>query len=339
MSATSRRVGIKEVAEAAGVSITTVSHALSGKGRLPVATRERVRAIASELGYVPDPVARSLASGSTGLVATVVSLPGIAPIPFVDIDYYVGLMNAATRTAIARGLALVVAPSTAGDDVWSRLPLEGVIVIDPARGDPTLGLLRGRGFPIVFVGRDPQGVAGDLVVENDRRAATLAVLDHLAEAGARRPAILTLGTFESFSEDCLSAHRGWCEARGIEPIVHLSSADSTATPTDYRAAAESFLGRDDRPDGVFCLYERQAVELLAVARRRGVRVPKDLRVVTVSEIGLAASTDPPLTTLDVNQDLLGARAMTLLADALAGRPTSSVLDVPTGLTVRASTRR
>ena len=62
-----RRIGIKDVALQAGVSITTVSHALSGKGRLTDETRERVRRIASDLGYTPHPVARSLASGRTGI--------------------------------------------------------------------------------------------------------------------------------------------------------------------------------------------------------------------------------------------------------------------------------
>jgi DNA-binding LacI/PurR family transcriptional regulator len=80
-------VGIKDVAKVAGVSITTVSHALSGKGRLPDRTRERVRAIAAELGYTPHPIARSLARGRTGLLATVVSVPGNAPLAFTEIDY------------------------------------------------------------------------------------------------------------------------------------------------------------------------------------------------------------------------------------------------------------
>ena len=106
------------------------------------------------------------------MIATVVSLPGNAPIAFTQIDYYVALMNGATRTAVGRGYALVVAPSTAGPETWGRLPLDGVIVIDPADGDPTLPMLRARGAPIVFVGRDPHGEPGDLVVENDRVAAT-----------------------------------------------------------------------------------------------------------------------------------------------------------------------
>src|SRR5215203_6033436 len=86
MSGAKRRVGIKDVAEAAGVSITTVSHALNGKGRLTQETRDRVRRVATDLGYTPHPVAQSLASGRTGMIATVVSLPGNAPIAFTQIE-------------------------------------------------------------------------------------------------------------------------------------------------------------------------------------------------------------------------------------------------------------
>jgi DNA-binding LacI/PurR family transcriptional regulator len=334
-----RRVGIKDVAEAAGVSITTVSHALSGKGRLTDETRERVRRIAADLGYTPHPVAQSLASGRTGMIATVVSLPGNAPIAFTQIDYYVALMNAATRTAVGRGYALVVAPSTAGPQTWSRLPLDGVIVIDPADGDPTLPMLRGRGAPIVFVGRDPHGDPGDLVVENDRSAATRSVLDHLVQAGARRVGVIALGTFETFSEDAVAAYRAWCAERGDEPFVHTVDADSTATPEEFRAGAAAFLTAEDRPDAVFCLYERQAVELLAAARDAGVDVPGELLVATIAEMGLAGSSSPGLTTLELNQDRLGEAAATVLVDVLEGRPAASVRDVPTSISVRASTSR
>jgi DNA-binding LacI/PurR family transcriptional regulator len=334
-----RRVGIKDVAEAAGVSITTVSHALSGKGRLTEETRIRVRDIAARLGYTPHPVAQSLASGRTGMIATVVSLPGNAPIAFTQIDYYVALMNGATRTAVGHGYALVVAPSTAGPETWSRLPLDGVIVIDPADGDPTLPMLRSRGAPIVFVGRDPNGQKDDLVVENDRAAATRSMLDHLTGAGAGRVALMGLRTFESFSEDAALAYRAWCDEHGAEPFVHTVDADSTATPEEFRAGAAAFLASGGRPDGVFCLYERQAVELLAVARDAGVDVPREMVVGTIAEMGLAASSHPGITTLELNQDRLGEVAASLLVDALEGRPVRSVRDVPTSISVRGSTMR
>ena len=334
-----RRVGIKDVAKAAGVSITTVSHALSGKGRLTDETRERVRRVADDLGYTPHPVAQSLASGRTGMIAVVVSLPGNAPIAFTQIDYYVALINAATRTAVGRGFALVVAPSTSGPATWGRLPLDGVIVIDPADGDPTLPVIRGRGVPIVFVGRDPNGGPDDLVVENDRAKATRSVLDHLADTGARKVALMGLRTFESFTEDALAAHAAWAAEHGAEAFVHTVDADSTATPAEFRAGALSLLTSDDRPDAVFCLYERQAVELLAAAREAGVDVPGQMLVATIAEMGLAASSHPGLTTLELNQDELGAAAASLLIDGLEGRPVASVRDVPTSITVRASTRR
>jgi LacI family transcriptional regulator len=121
--------------------------------------------------------------------------------------------------------------------------------------------------------------------------------------------------------------------------VHTVDADSTATPAEFRAGALSLLTSDDRPDAVFCLYERQAVELLAAARETGVDVPGQMLVATIAEMGLAASSHPGLTTLELKQDELGAAAASLLIDGLEGRPVVSVRDVPTSITVRASTRR
>ena len=100
--------------------------------------------------------------------------------------------------------------------------------------------------------------------------------------------------------------------------------------------AASFLDAPDRPAAVFCLYERLAIELLAEAHGRGLRVPDDLRIATISELGLAAATDPPLTTLDIEHEHLGEIAATLLCDLLDGLEVASVLDVPTELSVRAS---
>ena len=336
---TGRRVGIKDVAQAAGVSITTVSHALNGKGRLTQQTRDRVRRVATDLGYTPHPVAQSLASGRTGMIATVVSLPGNAPIAFTQIDYYVALVNAATRTAVGHGYALVVAPSTAGPDTWGRLPLDGVIVIDPADGDPTLPMLRKRGAPIVFVGRDPHGEPGDLVVENDRSGASRRMLDHLVDAGGRRVGLLGLRAFETFSEDALDAYHAWCVERGQEPSVHTIDADSTATPAEFRAGADAFLADDGHPDAVFCLYERQAVELVSAATDAGIDVPGELLVGTIAEMGLAASASPGITTLELHQSRLGEVATSLLVDVLEGRPATSVRDVSTSISVRGSTMR
>jgi DNA-binding LacI/PurR family transcriptional regulator len=191
---------------------------------------------------------------------------------------------------------------------------------------------------MVFIGRDRRGTADDIVVQNDRALATRAVLDHLRDAGAARPAILTLRTFESFTEDCLEAYRSWCADRGVVPRAHVASIDASAGEAAIRGVAETFLSSDDA-DAVFCIYERLGLDVLAAARARGIRVPEDLLVATISEVGAAAGADPPLTTLDVQQSRLGEIAAGLLCDALDGVAVASVLDVPTTLQVRRSTTR
>jgi len=334
-----RVVGIKDVAREAGVSITTVSHALSGKGRLPEETRVRVQQVAAALGYTPNAAARSLAGGKTGLLATYVSLPGDAPLAFTEIDYYVELIDAAVAAAVERGYALVVAPTTAGEETWARLPLDGVIVIDPAEGDPSLAAVRERGVSLVLIGRDLHGEPGDVVVENDRAAGTRSVLGHLVERGARRVGIASFATYESFTEDALAAYLAWCAERGQEPFVAMTEAASAADQEGLREASEAVLRAPDRPDAVFCLYERLGIELLRAADAHGVGVPDDLMVAAISEAGLAENAHPPLTTLEIKPAELGATAAGLLMDLVEGLPVSSVRDVPTRLVPRGSTAR
>ena len=81
---TGSSVGIKDVAREAGVSITTVSHALNGKGRIPENTRRRVRGIAERLGYEPNAIARSLAGGRTGVIAIAFSLVDTVPLALTE---------------------------------------------------------------------------------------------------------------------------------------------------------------------------------------------------------------------------------------------------------------
>ena len=124
------RVSIRDVAREAGVSVTTVSHALNGKGRLNPETRERVREVADRLGYRPNPAARSLVSGRTGLIAAVPSLPSGLNIEFSEFAFFSELIAAATGVAVGRDNALVVSPPAADWFVWDRVPLDGVIVIE-----------------------------------------------------------------------------------------------------------------------------------------------------------------------------------------------------------------
>lgn len=143
------RAGIRDVAAAAGVSITTVSDALNGKGRLPDATRRHVREVADRLGYRPSAAARTLRTGKSGLIGLTVTTYGDEPFTFTEFAYFAEMARAATSAALARGYALVILPATSRHDVWSNVALDGTVVIDPSDHDPVVSELVRQGLPVV----------------------------------------------------------------------------------------------------------------------------------------------------------------------------------------------
>jgi DNA-binding LacI/PurR family transcriptional regulator len=340
-----RHVGIRDVARAAGVSITTVSHALNEKGGVSEQTRRRVREVATQLGYRPDPRGRQLASGRTGLIALTVSMPDGVHAPVEEFAHNANLIDAATSTAIARGLALVIVP--AGEvSIWDRLPLDGLIVVDPVPDDPAIREL-GRGTPIVTIGKVPGGEVDTRVVDNDYAAGTAAVFDHLMSSGARRVGVLAPASGESYELDSLAAYRTWCEGRGFDPWVHAPEGIDWTSPDTWaalesvgRSVAADCLARPDVPDALYCLAESFAVGALAEATARGLRVPEDIMIASLADRGVAARSDPAITTLELFPRELGIAAAELLADLVeGGSRTDGPLVVPTSVIGRASTAR
>ena len=333
-----KRIGIKEVAAAAGVSITTVSHALNDKGRLPEETRERVRSVAAALGYRPSAPARSLAGGRTGILALTVSRVEALPFSLADFEYFAQLMNGASTTALEQGYALVLAPSAAGPDLLDGVPLDGAIVVDPVRGDRTLARLHERGVPVVTTGREPDGAEDAPWVDNDHIAGTRSILDHLAAAGARRVALITSPPVHSYTADSLDAYRAWCRARGTEPEV--ATVTGSLTEGEGYAAALDLLDRDDPPDGIYATLDRLALGALLAAEARGVDVPGELLVAGCTDSHASRGARPALTALSLDPEQIGVEAvetLIALAEGRDERPPHRY--VPTTIVPRASSSR
>jgi len=328
------RIGIREVAKAARVSITTVSLAINGKGRVSVETRARVLEAAERLGYQPDPSARSLKGGRSGVVALAFSYLKPLPYPLTDFDYFNRAIHGATEVALARDCGLVIGPPTPQTDVWSRLPLDGVVVFDPVLGDPVPGQLRKRGTPMVVVGRDPNGEFDDPNVDNDHAAGARMALDHLWECGARKIALLAYPLLDSFVATSEATYRTWCAERGIEPVVVLFPAMWDRAP---RAVAAELFASSDRPDAVYCLEDDIGLELLNAAADIGLRVPEDLKVVACTDREVFPGL--PLTTVELDPARTAREAMGLLLDIVEGKiEAASNIEIPLRLVPRESTR-
>lgn len=332
-----RRTGIRDVARATGLSITTVSHALSGKGKIASATRDRVLRAAEELGYRPDPVARGLVSGRTGILGLAVSHMTDKPWEGTYRPYYAAFSSGASMAAVERDYALVVVPGDPDSGLWARVPMDGLIIVDPVREDPLLADCARRGLTVVTDGRpiDP-GYEHVPTVESDLNRGMADVLGHLRDAGAGRVGLLSGPQPDAYTQDTEQLYREWCAAAGQAPLI-----ESPAPSEDPVEAALRLLSRPDRPAAVHGLNETYGRALLAAARRLGLDIPHDLLVSVMRETDQSSTAedwDVPLTTLSLDARQLGSEAVGLLIDVLDGRPVRDVL-VPCTVVVRASTRR
>ncbi len=340
MSLEAARPTINDVAERAGVSRTTVSNALNGKGTIGEATIARVKRVADELGYEPNAVARGLRQSKLGVISLL-----IRPLESLDtampegVDYFLRFAGSAALAAMDHGysLMLITDPSKPGAPP-SSLAADGCLIEAPIRNDPALTLLDRKRIPFVAIGVDPARPDAFPAFVQQTERETAQVLDHLRDAGAQRIALVT-GTDENawnvFARD---GYEQWTARHGVEAIHR--SIDETLGVEGGRMVAHELLSGGTPPDGVYCLTGRHAAGFVAGARELGVDVPEDLVVVAGSDAVMNRTSTPTITALDLRPVETARLAVDALIRVLQGEPVDwSRLDPASELVIRESTTR
>ncbi|WP_223884373.1 LacI family DNA-binding transcriptional regulator [Micromonospora craniellae] len=332
-----KRPTIRDVAREAGVSYATVSRVLNGREWVSPEAVRAVREAIARTGYTANPHARSLATGRSGSIAFLLTEP--QHLLFEDPNFSVLLRGVAQAVSDRQMTLLLMIASTPEERTRTVAYLsgghvDGVLLVSPHSGDPLLNNLVRAEVPIVACGR----VLGyeqviSSVAADDRSGARSAV-EHLVAAGCRRIATITGPQDTSGGVDRLQGYTDALTAHGltVEPtrIQHGDwSRESGA------AAMRTLLQQTPDLDAVFAASDMMAAATLPVLREAGRDVPGDVRVVGFDDSGLAATLDPPLTTVRQPLDRISEEMTRLLTDVIAGRTPISVT-VPTSLVVRAS---
>lgn len=338
----SGRPTIKDVAKAAGVSPTTVSHALNGKGIVRRETVERIEHIAAEVGYRPSPLAQGLQNSRLGLLALV-----IRPLHSLDtflpegVDYFLRMAGAASLAAMEHGYSMMLVddPTRPGAPL-SATAADAYIVTEPFENDPVLTMLSEKRIPFVSVGSDParEGRFVELATRDWEEA--ILVLDHLEASGAQRVALLTGTDNNAWNRESEGAYRHWISERGQEPnIVRYPEVDGERIGES--ALDHFFQTRSELPpDAIFCLTGRHAAGVNAAAGRRGIQVPQDLMLAAGSGAIQNRISSPTVTTLDLHPEGIAQRAVEIAVQLAEGLPLTFPLEVPRAtLDVRESTTR
>ena len=329
------RVTIRDVAKVAGVSLTTVSHALNGKGRIDQETISRVRDAAERLGYEANQAARNLRVSRTGRIAVINSQSSPHQVSLVDLDHFVRLLSGATEAALQRGYATTL--TLPDPSLRSPLHIDGVILVDPITNDPLLTSVRLSGIPVVTTGRDSAAKKPQLyVVDNDYRKATKKLLEHLAGQGAKKIALIGSSSLYSYSDDAMLAYRSWVKAHKMPELVE--NVEGTLSESGGYTAALKLLKRDPKIDAIHCVTDRYAVGAMLAAETKKLRVPHDLLITAGTEGEVARSSTPPITALDLHPEEIGKYSAEMLISLIEKRQPVASHIVPFDILLRESSR-
>jgi len=323
------RPTLDTVAQAAGVSRMTVSNAYNRPDQLSAATRERVLAVAAELGYGgPDPAGRSLRRGSSGTVG--VLLTERLAYAFTDPGLVSLLRGVATELGAA-GQSLLLVPSEAQDAASSVRDalVDAFVVCSMEESDAAVQAVLARRIPIVTVGH-PRLPGVPLLTIDNARAAGLAA-EHLVELGHRRFGVLGLpGRDPGDTEHLdLPVRHGLRDRvagfrRVVDDVPGTSVRVVDAVRHTHEEGVELATGLLDvpareRPTAVFAVTDVLALAAYDAARRLGIGVPGELSVVGFDDIDEAARATPPLTTVSQDLEHKGRVAARVALDLVAGR--------------------
>jgi alanine racemase len=341
------RSRIDDVARRAGVSKTSVSFAFNQPDNLNAATRDRILAVADELGYRPSPIARRLARRRTDQIGLVVpqSTHDIFANPFLP-----ELVRGIGDVCDAEGIAVVIVPPVGGSIARAvdAALVDGLILLGIVPDHPDLAVVRRSGTPLV--GLDMDVDTGFDVIGIDDEAAAADAARHLLALGHRNVAIVLIAEHPDSPIDeqhgmsarrLRGARRGLGihgRRRGSAGHVRLRVLSTTVSEEGGRAALHALLADGDLPTAVMTMSDVTAIGMMGAAADAGLAVPHDLTIVGFDDIPAASWTTPRLTTIHQPIREKGRRAAHRLIAAIRSgsdhHPEVELL--PTRLVVRES---
>ena len=330
-------VRLKEVAERAGVSIMTVSKVMRDAPDISPATKLRVRAIAQQMGYVPDSVAQGLRTRATHLLGLL--------IPAASNPYYARLVMGVEEKAHEMGYDVVLAQSFSQLDReetairrFLGLRVEGLLVSPVYRLAPTAPVydeLQRRGVPTVILGSPAPFCSQFTHVGLHEAQGSYEATRHLLSLGHKRIAFFTGPPLAAWAQERLQGYRRALREAEIELEDHLLFTAGTSIE-DGEMAASQMLRESLDATAVQAVNDLVAVGAVTMFLNQNIRIPAELSVVGFGDLLMSGFFRVPLTTVHQPKHRVGVAATRALVSLIRGERVESER-LPTELVVRAST--
>jgi DNA-binding LacI/PurR family transcriptional regulator len=328
-----KRPTISDIAQRAGVTKAAVSFALNGRPGVSAATRERILAIAEEIGFQPSSAARALTVGEAGAFGLVIDRPAGT----LGLEPSLMRLVSGIQAELALHQATLLFTVTSGADAeielcrhwWAQRRVDGVFVVDLRVNDPRIPAIEKLRMPAVVIG--PPGGAGPLPsVWPDDRAAADIVVGYLAAQGHQRIALV--GGQAAYWQSKLRRDAFEAAAAVAGLTAFTVEADSGAGGSAAGGSAQAtlgLLGSAEPPTAILYDSDVLAADGLAAVQRRGTAVPGEVSILSWDDSALCELVHPALTALRGEVAAAGSAAARMLRElAAGGEPESLAVAAP-----------
>ena len=301
----SGRVTLQDVADRTGYTVNTISRALRDKEDISPETREHVRRVAAEMGYVRNHMASSLRSGRTKTLGLILGS--------LQNPYYAIMANEMQKAAEEKGYILIILSSQDESEREQKMvdvalghQVDGILLFPTAQSEPVLDRLRTARIPHVLLARLPGDNHSDSVLADDAQGARL-ITRHLIEAGRRKLGYLSYeDVLYSQSQRLAGFHRA-CDEAGI-PLE-----DRRVSVASGRPAGELLAGWfKEGISGAFVFCDMEAWRTVSELNALGIRIPEDLAIVGFDNIQARLQFPWPLCSVEVDYHTFARQAISLI---------------------------
>lgn len=310
-------VTIKDVAEAAGVSISTVSKVLNGHYSISEKTAERVRGIMREMNYYPSANAQSFASGSNH---TVVLLANLSPNAAFRNPHMFEIIAGLEEALCRRGYRLILrgadATSACGiaEEIISRRSADAIAIHVGVMSHPLAAVLTRLRFPHIVLGA-PDFESQVCWIDNSNTYSGAVAAGYLLSRGYRRLAFIGGRSYDLGSALRLQGVKQGL-ANGGERLEDQYIWLGESTRADGFRMTEGLLNQKQLPDAIICANNYIALGCVDAVLKREMRIPKDMGIMAFDDYPFSQIMEPPLTVVDINVRDMGAQAAKFLTDII-----------------------
>ncbi|MDO5671353.1 MAG: LacI family DNA-binding transcriptional regulator [Actinomycetaceae bacterium] len=329
-----KRPTIRDIAKEARVSQSAVSFALNDRPGVSDETRARVRGIATQMGWAPNPAARALTGASTSSIGLVIARPrkslSTEKFYFQLICGIESILSPQNFTLALQIVDTIEAEKQVYHQWWTQRRVDGVILTDLRNQDPRPAHLQTLSIPAVAIGQHVPGCPSLLA---DDYGAVRSVVEYLHQQGHKNIAYVAGIMGLEYSLARASAFEVSCGEAGIE---------TRALSTDYTEESGQVVTRHmitsaDPPTAIVYDNEILALGGMSAIEQEGLRIPQDIAVVSLEDAPLCKVANPTITALNRDPIEMGAMAATMLLEYLERGSAGNVHAPSPQLVVRDST--